>query len=265
MKRIRGGRGLGDSIYLRPIVEHFARAGEAVIVHSDYPDVFIESGATVGPFRRGGDINVLAHYVGGKTRTDTNQWQDVCAGAKLPELPLRFDWTVRNTALVDRLRANAGGDPIIVVHGGRAPMNRSDGYGMELMPDKCAFDTALAVLAGCYTVGIGNAQQLYPLHVDIDLNGSTSVSDLLDIGAICDGVVAQCSFCVPLAESFDKPLLAIWAARGVADGVHPYLKAITPKKILSKPTSRYVMDDWSVQRIQDVASTMPRYPMAVAA
>ena len=80
MKRIRGGSGLGDAIYLRPIVEHFVAAGETVQVLSNYPEVFVGTQATALPFGRD-HIDVMAHYVMGKGDPSTNQWQDICKSA----------------------------------------------------------------------------------------------------------------------------------------------------------------------------------------
>jgi hypothetical protein len=250
LKRIRGGSGLGDSIYLRPIVDHFIKAGERVQVCSNHPDVFIGSGAEVEPFGRT-NINVLAHYVGGKPNPNTNQWQDICASAGVGEIPLRFDWEVRNKTLIDTIVSDSGRQPIILVHGGRTPMGRSDGFGLELLPDRRAFDAVLSMLHGCYTARIGKGEQLYPLPVTMDLTDGTSVSDLLDIASICDGIVAQCSFAIPLAEIFNKPLLTIWAAGGMSEYRHPYIRSITPSKVLSKPSSKYVIDDWAIERLMD--------------
>lgn len=250
MKRIRGGSGLGDALYVRPIAEYFIRQGEKVTVCSDYADVFAGSGAIVEQFGRT-NISVLAHYTQGKSDPSTTQWQDVCRSAGVT-VPLQFDWAVKNQKLVDDLRAKAEGRPIMVVHGGRAPMGRTDGFGAELLPDRRAFDAVLSELRDCYLVRIGKGTQLYQLPVNIDLNGGTSVTDLLDVASICDGMAAQCSFAVPLAEVFDKPLLAIWSARGLCAS-HAYVKTITPQKILSKPTSRFVMDDWSDEKIQGAA------------
>jgi len=249
-KRIRGGSGLGDSLYLRPLVDHFIAAGDTVTVCSDHPEVFLDSRATVEPFSRE-NINVLGHYVAGKPNPDTDQWQDICASAGTPGLPLRFDWTVRNQALVDRVTAAAGRQPIILVHGGRTPMGRTDGFGLELLPDRRAFDAVLAMLHGCHTVRIGKGANLYALPVSSDLSDETSVSDLLDLASICDGMIAQCSFAIPLAEVFDKPLLAIWAAGGMCAYRHPYIKSITPRKVLSKLTSHYVVDDWPVDKVME--------------
>jgi hypothetical protein len=250
-KRIRGGSGLGDSIYVRPISDHFVRKGHAVTVCTNYPDVFIGSGAKVEPFSRM-KIDVHATYTSRKFETGTNQWQDVCHAAKLTEpLPLRFGWTVRNQALIGRMLAQADGRPIILLHGGRTPMGRNDGFGRELLPEKRAFDAAIRALNGCFLVRVGAADK-YAVSAHVDLNGSTTVSDLLDLGVACDGVLAQCSFAVPLAEAFGKPLLAVWSAQGLAV-TQKFINAITPQKILSAATSRYVIDDWHEDRIAGIA------------
>lgn len=250
MKRIRGGRGLGDAIYLRPITEHFVRAGDPVTVLSDYADVFIGSGAAVEPFNRNAG-NVVAHYVQGKATAGTTQWQDVCRSAGVA-VPLRFNWNVRNVDLVTRLAREAAGRPIVLVHGGRAPMGRTDGFGMELLPKQAAFEAALDELAGCFLVQVGKAEQIYKLRAHVDLNGTTSVSDLLDIAVACEGVVAQCSFAIPLAEVFDKPLLAIWSARA-RRSPQEFVRLTTPQKVLSGPRDNYVVDHWPEKQIREVA------------
>lgn len=251
VKRIRGGSGLGDAIYLRPIVEYFIRAGELITVCCGYPSVFDGTGATVLPFDRF-NIDVLAHYTAGKLQRGTNQWQDICLSAGV-QVPLRFDWTVKNTALIERLRTQAAGRPLVIVHGGRVPMARTDGFGRELLPAREAFDAALAAISNCFLVQVGKADQVYPLKVDLSLNGSTSVSDLLDLGSSCDAIVGQCSFVIPLAEAFDKPLLIVWAAEGMSPARHYYISSITPEKVLSKSSSKFVMDNWPQQKIREVA------------
>lgn len=249
-RTIRGGRGLGDSLYLRPIAEYFLAQGDEVTVLSDYPQIYTGLKVEVKRFTRFG-VNVLAHYVMGKSNPLTTQWDDVCASAGV-SVPLRFTWNIVNHALVDRIVEKAKGRPIIVVHGGRVPMGRTDGFGLELLPDRAAFEAVLAELKDCFTVLVGGGAQLYPLEADFDLNGKTSVSDLLDIASVCDGVVAQCSFAIPLAEVFDKPLLIVWAAHGLV-AREPYVRQITPMKVLSKPTSHFVVDDRSETDIRCVA------------
>lgn len=240
MIRARGGSGLGDSLYLRAIVEALVARGEQVTAFSDWPDVFIGSGARVEPFCRN-RMDVLAHYVGGKSRGHTNQWQDVCGCAGVCA-PLSIRWEIQNPALVARVQELAAGRPVVLVHGGREPMGRKDGFGRELLPRQPAFERALASLADCFLVRIGAAPDLYPLTCHLNLNGGTSVADLIDLGASCDGVVAQCSFAIPLAEVFDRPFLGVWAAAGLRSS-NTWVRLVTPKKVLSKPSSRAVIDD----------------------
>jgi hypothetical protein len=250
--RIRAGSGLGDSCYVRPIAEHFLRQGKRVTVMSHFPDVFIGSGAAVEPFNRN-NIDVLAHYTLARQTQTTTQYQDMlnCAGIRVP-VPLSFKWEVRNWDLIDSLKAKARGRKIVIVHGGRTPFGRMDGHGFEILPEQAAFETAIRAMEGCFFVRIGKGPQLYPLPVDLDLNDKTRVSDLLDMVLECDGILSMCGFPVPMAECFDKPLLAIWSSRGLASS-QPIVASITPGKILSKPTSRYVVDDWLAAKIHEAA------------
>lgn len=254
MYRVRGGSGLGDAIYLRPIVEHLQSKskGTPVTVCCEYPEVFRGIECNVDSFRRN-NVNVVAHYTMGKKNTNTNQWQDVCALAGVGNVALRTEWRVVNKALVDRVKNEASGRPVVLVHGGRVPMARRDGFGRELLPRKEAFDAVVDSLAGCFTVQIGQAAQIYPIKTDISLNGSTSVSDLLDLAHECDGAVGQCSFIIPLCEIFDKPLLCVWSHEGIVKGRHEYIRQITPKKVLSKPTSQAVIDSLPIEKIKESA------------
>lgn len=252
MKRLRGGSGLGDSLYVRPICDELIRRGERITVLSNYPDIFIDSGASVEPFCRN-NVQVVAHYVNGKSKAGTTQWQDVCESAKV-DAEMRFNWTVRNQALTDRLRSLAAGRPIILVHGGRSPMGRSDGFANDLLPDLTAFEQCLDGLRDCFTVGIGSKDGVkYGIPVDLDVTGNTSVSDLLDMAYSCDAMVAQCSFAIPLAECFDKPMLAVWSHR-VHVSNQAYIKTITPQKVLSKATSTFVMDDWNKEQMTEAVN-----------
>lgn len=244
MIKIRAGRGLGDSLYLRAIVEHLVADGASVTVLSDWSAVFIGSGARVEPFARDVPGTVVAHYTSTIARQETTQYVDMLRMARLPaDIPLRFPWNIQNRLLVDSLTARAAGRPIILVHAGVKAMQRTDGFSNDMLPRREAIETLLGAMDDCYRVGIGKAERLYELPLDEDLHGKTTVSDLLDLGAACDGIVAQCSFCVPLAEVFDKPLLAVWAANGLRSS-NDYIRCVRPEKVLSKPSSGYVMDDW---------------------
>lgn len=260
MIRIRGASGLGDSVYLRAVAEHFARQGERVIACSNFPEIFKGSPVETEPFRRT-DVDRVAHYVTGKTRRGTTQWQDVCiAAGAIGEVPFRFDWTRGPRGWVERVREMAGDLPVVLVHGGRVPMNRTDGFGSKIMPAREPFARALGrVGADCYLVAVGRRiDRVYTLPCDLDLTDATTVPDLLDLFQDADGVVGQCSFAVPMAEVFDRPLLAIWSSEGLEDR-EPYVRQITPEKVLSKPSSRHVVDDVPAEEIIAAAAAFARH------
>jgi len=252
MVRVRSGQGLGDALYLRAVAERMAREQETIAL-TDFPDVFLGSAVKTEPFTRLAPHTIAAHYTASMDNQDSTQYADMVRTAGLRDVPLRFTWNVRNAKVVTELAERADGRPIILVHGGCVAMQRKDNFSADMLPRREAFVAALDALNGdCYCVGIGKAARLYELPLDEDLHGMTTVSDLLDIAVSCTGILAQCSFCVPLAEVFDKPLLAVWAARGLTSS-NSYIRGVTPAKVLSKPSSTFLMDDWSPERIADAA------------
>lgn len=250
MLRVRGGSGLGDSIYVRAGVELFLEQGHEVTVCSDYPEVFLGLNVAIEAFRRN-NIDRLLHYTLRKKETSTNQWQDVCLQAGLPDKPLKISWPDRQSMMIDAVKKEAAGRPIVLVHGGRIPMGRTDGFGAELLPQRHAFSTVLREFNDCFTVRIGSrADSVYDIDTRADLRDKLSIHDLFSLAQESDGVVAQCSYAVPLAESLGKPGLFVWSSRGLTQERHAYIRQITPQKILSKDSSMFVMDNWSEEQIR---------------
>lgn len=241
---------MGDSFYTRVVTDYLISIGHEVCAYTFHADLFRNVPCKVERFGKL-STDVIAHYVQGKNNPLTTQWQDVCDAAGIPRIPFCFTWNIINHALVAHVREQARGRPMVLIHGGRAPMNRTDNFGIELLPEKRAFDQVQeAIYRDVLFVRIGEGKQKYAMdRVEVDLWGKTSVSDLLDIGVMCDAIIGPCSFVVPLAEAFDKPLLAIWAAAGMYHARHPYIKSITPQKVLSKPTSTFIVDDWTPEQI----------------
>jgi len=245
MKAIRGGTGLGDALYVQSVARHIIRTrGDRLRVCTDWPDVFKPLGdkVSIAPFTRLG-ITYLAHYSQRKPLTHTDQFEDCCQAAGIMEpVDFRLDWVLEDYALVDRIQAR--GKPIVLVQLPRAPMGRTDGFGAELLPDCRRIQHAIDMIGDRATkVLIGHGKALFSFFgIDIDLSGKTSVSQVLDLASVASGFLGYVSFFVPLAESFDKPGLFVWSRRGLKSG-QPYVKNITPEKILHRQSSRAVIDD----------------------
>lgn len=246
-KRVRSGRGLGDTLYMLSVVRHLVKQGVSLEVCTDFPEIFNGMPVSFDKFSRH-NIDYLSHYTKRKHDQKTNQWEDICISAGVEGAELKIDWHVKNRALIDEIMERADGKKILFVHGGRPPMNRKDGFGMELLPDGKVFNFVLDKLEDFFRIQVGDSELVYTISSDMNLNRQTSVEDMLDIASIADGFVGQCSYIVPLAESFDRKLLAVWSSKGL-DSSEEYVRTITPRKILSKPTSMHIVDDWDETEI----------------
>jgi hypothetical protein len=244
VKKIRCGRGLGDSLYLQAVARHLVKRGEKLQVRSDWPDVFRTLDVEVAPFTRAG-VDIVAHYSLRKGIKGTTQFEDCCIQAGIREpVDLRLDWEPANVGLVDQLRSH--GKPILCVQLPRNPMARMDGFGRELLPDCRVIQRFIDAARDHLVVQVGSGEALYRFHgIDVDLANKTTVSDLIDIGCVADRFLGYTSFMVPLAESFDKPAMFVWSRRGLKSGTQ-YVRQITPEKSLHKATSRYVVDDEAI-------------------
>jgi hypothetical protein len=244
MKRIRCGSGLGDSLYLQGVVRILHEQGLELMPCTNYPEIFsrYRSGVQTAPFSRE-NIDIGAHYTKRKNVVGTNQWQDCCIEAGLPvDSEFRLDWRVQNKDLAASLKAH--GKPILLVMMARPPMDRADKFGFDLLPDCGVIQKAIDAAKGKYlTVMVGAGQKLYEFTgIDVDLTNQTSITDLLDLGYIADRLLGYCSFFVPLAESLKKPAFFVWSRKGL-NSRQPFIRSITPEKILSSKQSKYVIDD----------------------
>jgi hypothetical protein len=255
---MRGGSGLGDSLYLQSVARHFVRKGRDVEVHSNWPDVFrpLADRVTVEPFSRV-EVDRISHYTQGKNNRHTSQWQDCChrAGIGL-DTELRLDWTAADAALVRKVRQ--GGRPVIAVLIPRQPMDRHDGFGRELLPDCGIIQRVIDhVGARAKFVQVGKGDALHQFGgIDLDLKNATTVSGMIDAVNAADAVLGYVSFLVPLAESLGKPGLMVWSRRGLASEID-YVRTITPQKIIHRrDLLDAVFDDAPPQELQKATDAL---------
>lgn len=245
MRSIRSGKGLGDALYLQAVCRHLTRNGERLRAATMYPDVFIplEDRVECMPFTRDG-IDIVAHYSLRRAQP-TRQFQDCCISAGIKgEVDLRLDWKPVGL-LGGAVVAEAGPRPIVAVGLPRNPMNRTDGWGDELLPDCRVIQRAIdmARASGCFVVQVGAGAPRYQFTgIDWDLANKTTVVDLIDVVHAAHAVIGYVSFLLPLSESLGKPGLFIWSRRGLK-ARHGNVRLIRPEKIIEKPTARAVWDD----------------------
>lgn len=257
MLSIRGGSGLGDSLYLQGVVRHLVSETPGIEVCTDWPDVFLplKGKIRLSRFRRE-NITKIAHYTSRKAIPGTDQFQDCCLQVGISEpVEFKLDWRVVDEGLADSVRDAAGARPIVVVGLPRAPLGRKDGVGAELLPDCGVIQRGIDLIGGvAFIVQVGHGAPLFNFRgIDLDLANRTTVSGLLDVASMADGFLGYCSFIVPLAESLLKPALLVWSRRGL-NSPRDFFRQITPEKIFHRPaTSRAVIDDCGEDQLLEAA------------
>ncbi len=114
-------------------------------------------------------------------------------------------------------------------------MGRTDGFGMELLPDCRAIQRAINRLRDrALLVQVGAGKPLYRFDgIEVDLADETTVSQLFDVATEADGALGYVSFMLPLCESLGKKTLLVWSHRGLKSRVG-YIQQITPAKVVHR-------------------------------
>lgn len=253
-KTIRCGRGLGDALYLQGVVRHLVEEGANLHVLTDWPEVFkpLQGKVQLMPFTRN-NVDIIAHYTLRKSYKSTSQFKDCCVQAGITKnVDFRLDWKPTKKHIINTIRANAGDKPILLVEMVREPMNRADGFAIELLPKFEVMQTTLDRLKEHYfTVLVGKGKALYEYQgIDLDLRDKTDTEDIINAAYISDAMFGYCSFFVPLAESLNKKALFVWARKGLVSS-EQFIRTITPQKILHKKSSHHIVDNWTEEQITE--------------
>ena len=237
---IRGESGLGDSIYLYPIVKSYLdNVTEPIAVYSNYPEVFLGLKCVVLPFsKKTDDETQIFSYLPDKTNSETTIIEDITSSCAY-NINFYKEHKIKNHNLVKKILEHKKNNKKICLIRYIEPRHNRKGID-NLDCDPTIINKFISEFKKeYYFVGIGTSNY-HDIRCDMDLMGQTSVSDLFDLVFISDLVIAQVGYTVPLCELLHKNNIAIFPKKWQM--ANPFLKTITPNKICGEYTSS-VYDD----------------------
>lgn len=237
MFKLNAGKGLGDAIYLRATARHLVSLGEEVEVYTVWPEVFADMPVMIRSVAEIVDNGDLRHVAPCNCRIPQvealDQFANATARAGVPDAPLRIDWTVRNPALVDRVRRQAAGRPILLYQ----PVKRAKNpQQAALRPMREAFNRYVAERTE-FRVKLGHAawvEEDNEVACEMDLFGHTSVADVFDIATAANVIFAEPCYLAVLAQAMDKELICMFSRRALSSE-NVRVSSVTPQRFLHKP------------------------------
>jgi hypothetical protein len=232
---LRGSLGLGDAIYLYPVVKYYIDQGQDVTIITRYPEIY----ATLNCKTVRADEFIDCSCSARTLISETNIFQDtlIMSGIK-EEIPLNFDFKRK---LIPEIKTDK---PICVVRLPTAPTGGEDDAKV-LIPDIAVFQNIINNFKNEFNfIGIGWQKnyftKFYNLTLDFsdiaDLNYMLSILDRADI------VLTQPGHCVSIAEALGKKLFVVFANAGLQSKEKRF-RFTTPRKILTKKTSIWCIDN----------------------
>lgn len=241
MIHVSAAKGLGDAIYLRAIVLQMLDRGDAVTVHTTWPDVFL--GLPVGLKDKrdeipGADWHLATACL--RCRLQMTQSLDqfrmaaMQAGVENPGPP-ELRWTVTAPAWLDGIKRTAGGRPIMLYQ----PLKRSQNeVGRLLRPDAAAFSAHVASCRGeFYRIKVGHPDFLEDdpsLECEMNLFGKTRVAEMIDLATIADQIFCEASALLALGQCLGRRAVCMFSRRAVESPYH-YPRNVNPLRLFAIP------------------------------
>jgi hypothetical protein len=236
---LHGSLGLGDAVYMWPVVKYYSAIRDDVVVVTRYPELYATLKCqTVHP-----EEIQDCHCSARTLREETNIYEDtlIMSGIESrPPLEINFEWTTRKYKT---------SKPVCVVRTPSFPV-KGDESARCMVPNPDIYQRIInAFRDRVYFVSIGWAVNMQEkLEAELDLTEIKALHEYFSALAGADLIMTQPGHCVPIAEAMGKPLLTIFSAPGLVSQEKRY-RFTTPKKILTKPTSHWIVDDDPIDKI----------------
>jgi hypothetical protein len=236
---IKGASGLGDAVYLYPIVKHYVTQTQDLRVMTNFPEIYADLKVKTIPFtKQHGDVN--CNYCNRKYTKGTTQFEDMVINAGLENHDIQFEMPYKRKSrfISTPFEDDDTGMPLCVLPAPYLPMNSQKSkellYNIDVVQE--LIDENMSFLF----VQVGN-DPIARFEVDYDFCGKTSVNDLLDICSLADIIITPPGNLLPMGEALNKKTFLIFSEKGLKSK-DPFISSITPEKLITKSTTWFAID-----------------------
>jgi hypothetical protein len=231
---IRGSQGLGDAIYLWPVVKYYSERGKDVTIITRYPEVYSNLKCTAIQESEFVDCQCSART----KELDTNIYEDTLLLSGITEkIPFEFEFKKVFIPVINTSKR------ICVVRLPSAPVKGGEETAIMIPKPEVYQNIINAFKDRVYFVSVG--KQIECEHklsgIDLDLSNTETLNDYFSVLSCADIIMTQPGHCVPIAEALGKKLFCIFASAGLISDVKRY-RFTTPQKILTRSESAFCQD-----------------------
>jgi hypothetical protein len=231
--KIRGARGLGDSVYVYPIAKYFIDKGKDVAVMTNYP-VMYETLKCKCIGRAEGKPDIDCRYGPRYPIQTTNMWEDtlIMAGLEKENIEFKIEYKMpKHPPIFPNYKKHC------VIKTPCYPTSKPNKVLEFLIPSMSIYQNIINEFKDqCWFTLLGHNNGYNHGLYNYDVNHSLK-NDLHEIMCFIDRsdiVLCQSSYFVSMAEGLNKKVLIAFAQKGL-DSPKSYYRWSTPAKVKTKP------------------------------
>jgi hypothetical protein len=232
MLTLRGAGGLGDALYMYPVLKYYLEQGKQVEILTKYPDVYtcLKKQGLIVTDRYAKQPDRECRYAPRYPIQETTTYQDTLILSGIDEyLPFEFEFEKQKPFKFNTDKK------ICVIRTLTLPMKQR-GDEACLIPNGSHFQAIInAYKYKLYFVlaGSKSAYRYKLTGIDLDLTDTLNIKELFQLISQSDICLSQSCFFIPSAEALNKKNFVVFAADGFKCPFKFY-KHITPKKVINK-------------------------------
>jgi hypothetical protein len=246
---IRGASGFGDALYLYPIIKHYINKGKKVIVKTNFPEIYENLNCECIPYDIRQPEDIYCNYCSRKRNQETSQFEDMYILAGIKE---KIDFEIDTNYECSLVGINKS---ICIIQKPYFPMNELQ-KRYDLMPDYNIIQRLINDYKDkFFFIQVGKTGQYEDelikfSNVDLDYTDRTDIKMLLGLINISDIFITSIGWGIAAAEALNKKVFVLFAQSGL-NSSNKFFSSITPKKVITKKTSFYSVDNEPYEKIKE--------------